>query len=63
MSQKMRERRIELKVTQRQLSIDVGCTQQHIQSMELRGCKPSVTIALKIANRLQSTVEQLWGEK
>ena len=48
-------------LTQEALAEAVGVSRQTIISIESGDYAPSVVLALRIAQRLDSTVEQLWG--
>jgi putative transcriptional regulator len=50
-------------LTQAELAGAAGVTRQTIVAVEAGDYAPSVYLALAIADRLQSTVEELFGEK
>jgi putative transcriptional regulator len=50
-----------LGITQQDLAEAVAVSRQTIISMETGAYAPSVYLAVKIARRLETTVEQLWG--
>ncbi len=58
---RVRARRKELALTQIDLAEAVGVSRQTIISMETGDYAPSVYLALKVAQSLEATVEQLWG--
>jgi putative transcriptional regulator len=58
--ERIRQRRKDLGVTQVDMATEVGVSRQTIISMETGDYAPSVYLALKIAQTLQCTVEQLW---
>ncbi len=51
-----------LGVTQQQLADLTSVSRQTIISMETGAYAPSVYLALKVAQHLETTVEALWGE-
>ena len=53
--------RTEVNLTQEALAEAVGVSRQTIISIESGDYAPSVVLALRIARRVDSTVEQLWG--
>ncbi|MGD2058399.1 MAG: helix-turn-helix transcriptional regulator [Anaerolineales bacterium] len=57
---KVRERRQELGLTQEQLGEATKVTRQTIIALEKGGYTPSVELALKIARKLKTTVEDLF---
>jgi len=57
---RVRERRLQLELTQEVLASVVGVTRQTIIAIEKGGYTPSVELALKLARALQSPVEQLF---
>nr|WP_044494854.1 helix-turn-helix transcriptional regulator [Nesterenkonia massiliensis] len=56
----VRERRKSLGLTQAQLAEAIGVSRQTIISIERSDYAPSVYLALRLAVRLNSTVEQLF---
>ncbi|WP_054952097.1 helix-turn-helix transcriptional regulator [Flaviflexus massiliensis] len=62
MSDAMRGRRRELKLTQAELAKDVGVSRQTIIAIEGGDYAPSVFLALDIGKRLGMTVEELFGK-
>lgn len=56
----VRERRKSLGLTQAQLAEAIGVSRQTIISIERSDYAPSVYLALRLAARLNSTVEQLF---
>lgn len=50
-----------LGITQQDLAEAVSVSRQTIISMETGAYAPSVYLAVKIARRLETTVEHLWG--
>ena len=57
----VRTARANVGLTQETLAEAVGVSRQTIISIESGDYAPSVVLALRIAQRLDSTVEQLWG--
>jgi putative transcriptional regulator len=57
---KVRERRQELGLTQEDLGEATDVTRQTIIALEKGGYTPSVELALKIARKLNTTVEALF---
>jgi putative transcriptional regulator len=57
---RVRERRMELSLTQEELGAATKVTRQTIISLEKSGYTPSVELAIKIAQKLNSTVEELF---
>jgi putative transcriptional regulator len=49
-------------ITQAELAADVGVTRQTVVAVEAGDYAPSVYLALAMAQRLGSTVEELFGE-
>lgn len=49
------------RLTQQDLALAVGVSRQTIIAMETGDYAPSVYLALKVAQALGATVEQLWG--
>ncbi len=61
MKNKIAEFRKSKHLTQRQLAAELGYTNyQYIQQVEKGICEPSVSIALRIASALDTTVEELF---
>lgn len=58
----VRPARTALELTQAELAADVGVTRQTVVAVEAGDYAPSVYLALAIARRVGSTVEQLFGE-
>nr|DAH30465.1 MAG TPA: hypothetical protein [Caudoviricetes sp.] len=58
---KLKERREELHLTQKEIAEKVGITYQSYQRYERCSILPNVQIALKIAKALYITVEELYG--
>lgn len=59
-SNKVRETRTSLKITQDELAANVHATRQTIISIEKGNYVPSVLLALKIAEALNKKVEELF---
>lgn len=59
---RIRERRKALAVTQQELARQVGVSRQTIITMENGDYAPSVYLALRVAETLRTTVENLWGD-
>ena len=59
----VRRARLLAELTQAELASSVGVTRQTIVAVEAGDYAPSVYLALAIADRLGSTVEELFGEK
>ena len=57
----IRARRSAAGLTQQQLGDEVGVSRQTINAMESGSYAPSVFLALRIADVLDTTVEALWG--
>lgn len=57
---RVRERRRECRITQAELAADVGVSRQTIISIERAEHAPSVYLALRIARRLDESVETLF---
>ena len=57
---RLRELRARLNLTQEELAGDVGVTRQTVLSIERGDYSPSVFLALRIAHRLQVSVEGLF---
>lgn len=57
----VRAARAKVGLTQEALAEAVGVSRQTIISIESGDYAPSVVLALRIARRVDSTVEQLWG--
>lgn len=58
---RVRAARQRLGLTQVDLAQAVGVSRQTVISMETGDYAPSVFLALKVAQRLSTTVEELWG--
>lgn len=58
---RIRARRHDIGVTQRELATRVGVSRQTIISMETGDYAPSVYLAIKIGRELGVAVEDLWG--
>lgn len=58
---KLREKREQLRLTQRQVAEEVGITYQAYQRYEIGQIVPNVNIALQIAKTLGTTVEELYS--
>ena len=60
----MRDRRAELDLTQAELAEKVGVTRKTVNTVENAVFTPSTTLAIKLAQALGTTVEQLfWIER
>ena len=59
---KLKDKRKELKLTQREVAAKVGIPYQMYQRYERNAAIPSATMACKIAGVLNTTVEELYGE-
>lgn len=57
---KVRIRRAELEFTQGELAAKVGCTRQTIAFIEKGEFMPSITLALKLAAALSTSIEKLF---
>ena len=57
----MRRARLMAELTQAELAAGAGVTRQTIVAVEAGDYAPSVYLALAIADRLDSTVEELFG--
>jgi putative transcriptional regulator len=57
----VRIRRKEVGLTQQQLADAVSVSRQTVISLETGDYAPSVYLALRVANALDTTVEHLWG--
>jgi putative transcriptional regulator len=62
-SNAVRRARLMAELTQAELATATGVTRQTIVAVEAGDYAPSVYLALAIADRLGSTVEELFGEK
>lgn len=60
-AERLRERRREIGITQEALAAAAGVSRQTIISTEGGDYAPSVYLALRIAETLHTTVENLWG--
>ncbi len=63
MENDLRKRRVLSDLTQEQLALAVGVTRQTILAIEKGNYTPSVLLALRLAARLNCTVEELFYEK
>ena len=64
LANRMRERRTELDLTQAELAEKVGVTRKTVNTVENAVFTPSTTLAIKLAQALGTTVEQLfWIER
>jgi putative transcriptional regulator len=61
-SNAVRRARLMAELTQAELAAAAGVTRQTIVAVEAGDYAPSVYLALAIADRLHSTVEELFGE-
>lgn len=61
MNHKLRERRKELGLTQKQVASRLYVTEQAYQRYEILETCPNVITAIQIARALRTTVEELWG--
>ena len=59
----VRRARLMAELTQAELASSAGVTRQTIVAVEAGDYAPSVYLALSIADRLHSTVEELFGDK
>lgn len=57
----IKQRRVQLGLTQADISGLVGVSRQTVVSMETGDYAPSVFLALRVARALECTVEELWG--
>lgn len=55
--------RCSVKKTQREVATSVGITEVCYQQYEYGKRIPNATVAIKIANALETTVENIWGGK
>ncbi len=55
----LKERRLELKLTQKEVAEKLGLAEQVYQKYEY-GMLPNVLIAIRIAEMLNTSVEELW---
>lgn len=58
---RVKARRVEASLSQLALADLVGVSRQTIVAMETGAYAPSVYLALRVANVLDTTVEALWG--
>jgi putative transcriptional regulator len=58
---RVKGRRTEASLSQQSLADLVGVSRQTIVAMETGSYAPSVYLALRVANVLDTTVEALWG--
>ncbi len=58
---KLKERRDELRLTQRQVAEKIGIAESAYQRYEYNKMEPGVSMALKIAKALNTTVEELYS--
>jgi putative transcriptional regulator len=64
LANRLKERRTELGLTQAELAEKVGVTRKTVNTIENRVFTPSATLAIKLAEALQLSVEQLfWIER
>jgi putative transcriptional regulator len=64
LANRIKERRVELGLTQAELAEKVGVTRKTINTVENRVFTPSATLAIKLAAALGFSVEQLfWIER
>lgn len=63
MTNSMRKRRRELDITQEELARMAGITRGYVVTLENKNRKPSVEVALKIANALDCDVEDIFLRK
>ena len=61
MSNKVKQTRESLNISQRELAAMVGTGHATISNIET-GSTPNVILALRIAKSLKTTVENLWGD-
>jgi putative transcriptional regulator len=61
--ERIKLKRSQLSLSQSALAELVGVSRQTIISMEAGGYAPSVFLALRVAEALQTTVEALWAEE
>lgn len=62
MDVKLKKRREELNLTQKQVAERCGIKESHYQGYENDRHAPIVSMAIKIAKALETTVESLWGD-
>jgi len=60
MKNRIRELRKELTLRQEDLAITLGVTRQTINAIENNKYNPSLELAMKLAKRLNTTVEELF---
>lgn len=64
LANRLKERRSELGLTQAELAERVGVTRKTVNTVENEVFTPSATLAIKLAEALQLSVEQLfWIER
>ena len=64
LANRLKERRAELGLTQAELAEKVGVTRKTVNTVENRVFTPSATLAIKLAQALGISVEQLfWIER
>ncbi len=61
-SQRIKELRLEMGLTQTQLSVMVGCTQSMVARWEREECEPTATAILKLAEALDCSCDYLLGK-
>ena len=62
MASKMKEKRIEMGLTQKRLGILAGISQKEVSNFELNKRKPTPAVAKAIADALGWSVEKMWTE-
>lgn len=62
MESKLKERREQLKLTQREVANEIGIAESAYQRYERMERQPIAKTACKIAKALKTTVEELYGE-
>lgn len=60
--ERLRKRREELKLTQKQVAERIGIAERAYQRYEQTSRLPNVKIGIKIAKALETTVEELYGD-
>lgn len=60
---KMKEKRVELGITQEALAAKVGLTQSNISRLENEEVQPSLKLARQIAAEFGCTVDEVFGEE
>lgn len=61
MNIKLRLARAKLKLTQNQVAAKANTCLRNYRKIEIENTDPRTSIALKIAEALNTTVEELWG--